>query len=43
LNEEDIKNGHTDSYADLSITCVKKGDEEQKILEGVPKLRVNLK
>lgn len=29
-----------DKYVDLNITCVKKGDEEDKILAGVPPVRV---
>ena len=31
-----------DSYVDLTITCVLKDDPADKILEGVPPLRVNL-
>jgi len=29
-----------DEYVDLNITCVRKDDEEKKILEGVPPVRV---
>lgn len=32
-----------DTYVDLNIQCVRKDDEEQKILAGVPPLRVNFK
>ena len=32
-----------DVYVDLNIQCVRKDDEEQKILAGVPPLRVNFK
>jgi len=29
-----------DLYVDITLTCIKKGDEEAKILKGVPVLRV---
>ncbi len=29
-----------DKYVDLNITCVRKGDLEDKILNGVPPVRV---
>lgn len=32
-----------DPYVDLAVTCIKKGDEEQKILQGVPPVRVYFK
>lgn len=31
-----------ESYVDLTMTCVLKGDAEDKILEGVPPIRVTL-
>ena len=37
----DLEEG--EPYVDLTVICIKKGDQEQKILEGVPGLRVNLK
>lgn len=32
----------SDKYVDLNITCIKKGDMEEKILSGVPPVRVVL-
>ena len=29
-----------DKYVDLNITCIKQGDQEEKILTGVPPVRV---
>ena len=38
--DQEVQEGEL--YADLTITCVKKGDENATILEGVPPLRVKL-
>jgi len=40
LDEAGAQGGGT--YVDLTITCTLKGDAADKILEGVPPLRVNL-
>jgi hypothetical protein len=29
-----------DKYVDLNVTCIKKGDESETILNGVPPVRV---
>lgn len=39
---EDISKGELEPYVDLTITCTLKGDQEGKIVEGVPPLRAKL-
>lgn len=39
---EDISKGELEPYVDLTITCTLKGDQEGKIIEGVPPLRAKL-
>ena len=38
LTGADVAEG--DRYVDLNITCVRKDDQEEKILSGVPPVRV---
>ncbi len=30
-----------DKYVDISVTCIKKGDESEQILSGIPPVRVH--
>ena len=35
-----LTESETDAYVDLAITCIRKDDSEQKIITGVPPVRV---